>query len=69
MTRELVNISEAARRVGRSRSTISAWINGDNPRLFAVGMDHDGTDLYDLAKVRAVASATPQRRRKRVRRA
>jgi len=60
--RELVNISQAAQRSGRPRTTISDWVR--RGLLFPVGLEHDNTPLYDLADVRKIAARRPQRRRR-----
>jgi hypothetical protein len=53
VTRELTNVSEAARRTGVPRTTINRWISAE--RLFVVGLDRDGVKLYDLSAVRRLA--------------
>lgn len=54
MTRlDLVNVSEAARRTGRPRTTIASWVR--RGLLHPAGLDVDGTPLYDLAKIQALA--------------
>lgn len=65
MTRELVNVSEAARRLAIPRTTILHWVRTE--RLFPRGLDAHGTALYDLDAVRHLA-ATTRRRRRRTRR-
>lgn len=61
--RELVNVSQAAQRTGRPRTTISGWIRRE--LLFPAGLEHDGTPLYDLADVRRLSQASALRRRRR----
>lgn len=61
--RELVNLSQAAQRTGRPRTTISGWVRRD--LLFAVGLEHDGTPLYDLAAVRQLSARSTLKRKRR----
>lgn len=58
---ELVNLSQAAQRTGRPRSTISGWVR--RGLLFPTGLEHDETPLYDLAKVRELSKRSTLRRR------
>lgn len=60
--RELVTVAAAARRVNRPRRTVRNWI--DRGLLYPVGLDVDGTALYDLAVVRRLAVTTATRRRR-----
>lgn len=62
MGRELVNVSEAARRADVPRRTVVTWIRSE--RLFPVGMTASGQRLYDLAQVRHLVETTPRRRRR-----
>jgi hypothetical protein len=61
--RELVNVSQAAQRIGRPRTTIQGWIYAE--LLFPAGLDQDSTPLYAMADVRRVAATRPRRRRRR----
>lgn len=59
--RELVTITEAARRLARDRRTIRRWITDRG--LQPVGLTPDGHRMYDLATIRALCAATPRRAR------
>lgn len=63
MSRELVNLSQAAQRIGRPRSTISSWVRRE--LLFPAGLEHDGTPLYDLTHVRELSKRSALRRGRR----
>lgn len=63
-----VRASEGADELGIPRSTVRAWAQEPNRTLFAIDRHPDGYWLYDLNDIRALASkshARPKRRKKR----
>jgi DNA-binding transcriptional MerR regulator len=61
--RELVTLGQAAQRTGRPRETLRNWVR--RSLLFPVGLEHDDTELYDLADIRRLCTQIPRRRRSR----